>query len=55
MMPSIYPNPKRVKQARLFSDKTKLRCTATGNGVTITLPAVPTAVDEILEITLTNK
>ena len=48
-------NAKRVKQARLFSDKTRLRCTATGNGVTITLPAVPTAVDEILEITLTNK
>ena len=45
---------KRVKQARLFSDKSKLRYTATGDGITVQLPAVPTAVDEILEITLKN-
>ena len=45
---------KRVKQARMFSDKSRLRCTATGNGVTITLPAVPTGVDTILELELKN-
>ena len=43
---------KRVKQVRLFSDKTKLRYTAVGDGITIQLPAVPTGVDTILEVTL---
>lgn len=47
-------NAKRVKQARLFSDKSKLRYTATGNGITINLPTVPTGVDTILELTLNN-
>ena len=45
---------KRVKQAKMFSDKSRLHCTATGNGVTITLPAVPTGVDTILELELKN-
>jgi len=43
---------KKVKYACRFSDKSRLRYTATGDGITIVLPAVPTAVDEILELTL---
>ena len=43
---------KQVKQVRLFSDKTRLRYTAVGDGITIQLPAVPTGVDTILEVTL---
>ena len=44
---------KRVKQVTKFGgDKTKLRYTATGNGITVQLPAVPATVDEILEVTL---
>ena len=45
-------NGKRVKQVRMFSDKSKLRYTATGDGITIQLQEVPTAVDTILEILL---
>ena len=47
-------NAKRVKQVRHFDDKARLRYTATGDGITIQLPAVPTGVDTILEITLKN-
>ena len=36
----------------MFSDKSKLRYTATGDGITIQLQEVPTAVDTILEILL---
>ena len=43
---------KRVKQVRMFSDKSKLRYTATGDGITIQLPSVPHEVDAIVEITL---
>ena len=43
---------KRVKSVQLFSDKTKLRYTATGDGVTVVLPMVPSGVDTILEIQL---
>ena len=43
---------KRVKQVRLFADGHRLNYTATGNGLTITLPAVPSGVDTILEIQL---
>ena len=45
-------NNKQVKQVRLFRDKSSLRYTATGNGITIQLPDVPVAVDEILELSL---
>ena len=41
---------KRVKRVSMFSNKSRLRYTATGNGVTISLPAAPTGVDTILEI-----
>ena len=43
---------KQVKQVRMFGDKAKLRYTAVGDGITIQLPAVPTGVDTILEVTL---
>ena len=43
---------KQVKQVRLFNDRTRLRYTASGDGITILLPAVPASVDTILEITL---
>ena len=43
---------KRVKQVRMFSDKSKLRYTAIGDGITIQLPSVPHEVDAIVEITL---
>ena len=45
---------KRVKQVQRFSDKSKLRYTVTGEGITVQLPAVPTAVDEILLLILTK-
>ena len=45
-------NARQVKQVSRYGEKGKLRYTATGNGVTITLPAVPTGVDTILEVTL---
>ena len=43
---------RQVKQVRLFADKTRLRYSTTPTGITVTLPAVPTAIDEILEISL---
>ena len=43
-------NARQVKQVRLFSDKTKLRYTATGDGITVQLPGVPSGVDTIVEI-----
>ena len=43
---------KRVKLVRLFSDKSRLRYTAAGDGITVQLPTVPTGVDTIIEISL---
>ena len=43
---------KRVAQVRLFADKRRLRYTATGDGITIELPAIPSGVDTILELTV---
>ena len=36
-----------VKQVRTFADKARLHYTATGRGITIQLPAVPTGLDMI--------
>ena len=43
---------KQVNQVRLFSDKSKLRYSASGEGITVLLPTVPNSVDLILEVTL---
>ena len=45
---------KRVKKACLFSDKRRLPYTATGDGITVQLPSVPTGVDMILELSLSK-
>ena len=42
----------RVAQVKSFAGKDKLRFKATGSGITVQLPAVPTGVDTILEIIL---
>ena len=41
-----------VKQVRTFADKARLHYTASGRGITIQLPAVPTGLDMILEVTI---
>ena len=43
---------KRVKLVRQFIDKTSLRFTPAGDGITVQLPSVPVAVDTIIEIIL---
>ena len=43
---------KQVKQVRLFSDKSKLRYSASGEGITVLLPTAPNSVDMILEVTI---
>jgi len=45
-------NGKQVRQVRMFSDKRNLRYTASGDGITIQLPGVPSGVDTIVEVTL---
>jgi alpha-L-fucosidase len=45
-------NAKQVKQIRHFSDKTRLQYTRSGDGITVLLPAVPSGIDTILEVSL---
>jgi len=43
---------KQVKRVALFDGKTRLPYTPTATGITVSLPAVPTGVDTVVEITL---
>ena len=45
-------NSKSVKQVRRFSDKARLQYTRSGDGITVLLPAVPSGIDTILEVSL---